>query len=397
MKKDLPEENVPLGLYVHVPFCGNACDYCAFYKEAPKREMLEAWLCGIERETKLVPLPRPASTFFIGGGTPGILTARDFERLGKILLHANGGKIPAEWSVEMAPASVHPDKMHALAGSGVNRISMGVQSFDAETLTLLGRRHSPKKVFSAYEIIRRAGFTNLNLDLIFSVPGEKHSRWHADLEQAIALAPEHLSTYCLMLEDDAPLLKRLMQSPSFDPAEKSPEREAELYLQTWGKLASAGYEQYEIANHARAGRHCIHNLNTWKMYEWIGYGPAAASQCFGKRFANPADLSRWLDGLTDGIPARCDIVELNESMLFEDAVIFGLRLNEGVDLKALSRRFLKRENPPEVLRRLKTRLAEENYLSADALCSENKLALNARGRLVADAVAEAVLEALDKG
>lgn len=395
MVKTFFKENSPLGIYVHVPFCGNACDYCAFYKEAPRRESIEAWLDGVERELKLVPFPRHADTFFIGGGTPGILTARDFERLGKMLLAANGGKAPLEWSTEMSPASVRKEKMQALSDTGVNRISLGVQSFDAETLALLGRRHEPKKFFSAYETIRDAGFTNVNLDLIFSVPGEKSSRWHADLCRAISLAPEHLSTYCLMLEDDAPLLARLKQSPAFDPAEKSPEREAELYLQTWEKLAAAGYAQYEIANHALAGRRCLHNLNTWRMHEWIGYGPAAASQCFGKRFTNPPDLARWLEGLTDGVPARCDIVELNATMLFADAVIFGLRLNDGVDLRELSRRFLGTDAPPAPLMQLKNRLKEENYLSASSRKSEFILALNARGRLVADAVAEAVLEVSD--
>lgn len=391
MKKTV-KENEPLGLYVHVPFCGNACDYCAFYKEPPKREAVDAWLDGIERETALVPLPRPADTFFVGGGTPGILTPRDFERLGKILLKANGGKLPAEWSVEMAPASVHADKMRALAEIGVNRISMGVQSFDSETLALLGRRHAPKKIFSAYETIRNAGFSNVNLDLIFSVPGEKSSRWHADIAQAVALAPEHLSTYCLMLEEDAPLLARLKQSPHFDLAEKSPEREAELYLETWEKLSAAGYTQYEIANHARDGKVCMHNLNTWRMHEWLGYGPAAASQCFGKRFANPADLALWLDALTDRVPARVDEVELDGKLLFADALIFGLRLNEGINLPATARRFLGAPQIPAALEALKSALRDENYLR---VTPPEILALNARGRLVADAVAEAVLEALE--
>ncbi len=384
-----------LGLYVHVPFCGNACDYCAFYKEAPKREAIDAWLRGIEREAELIPLPRPANTFFIGGGTPGILTASDFERLGKILLKANRGNAPEEWSVELAPATVRADKMQALKNIGVNRISMGVQSFDAETLALLGRRHAPKKIFSAYETIRAAGFSNVNLDLIFSVPGENHSRWHSDIAQAISLAPEHLSTYCLMLEEEAPLLARLQQSPRFDPAEKSPEREAELYLETWEKLAAAGYKQYEIANHAHGENICMHNLNTWRMHEWLGYGPAAASQCFGKRFANPANLPLWLDGLASGVPVRVDETILDGNQLFADAIIFGLRLNEGVCLSGLAKRFLGKSEIPESLVELKSALHDENYLSEIAADSPDILALNARGRLVADAIAGAVLDALD--
>lgn len=385
----------PLGLYVHVPFCGSACDYCAFYKEAPKREHIDAWLRGIKRESELVPLPRPAETFFIGGGTPGILTATDFERLGKILLKANGGKAPKEWSVELAPSTVRADKLDTLRALGVNRLSLGVQSFDAETLALLGRRHAPKKVFEAYAQIREAGFSNVNLDLIFSVPGESRTRWQQDLNRAIELAPEHLSTYCLILEEEAPLLKRLRQSPHYDPAEKSPEREAALYLETWERLSQAGYAQYEIANHARSkDLICHHNLNTWRMHEWLGYGPAAASQCFGQRFSNPSDLGVWLDALTEGVPARTELVELNAQQLFADAIIFGLRLNEGVNLPALSRRFFGNSDVPEALKTLMARLAEEAYLDTSKQ-SAGTLALNARGRLVADAVAAAVLDVLE--
>ena len=391
-------ENSPLGLYVHVPFCASACDYCAFYHEPPQRARVEAWLNGIARESELVPLPRRAETFFLGGGTPGILSANDFEKLGEILLRANGGIAPSEWSVELAPSAVKPDKLAVLRALGVNRISLGVQSLDAETLEILGRRHAPKKIFEAFDAIRAAGFENVNLDLIFAVPGEKKSRWDADLRTALALAPEHISTYCLMLEPGAPLLARLEKSGNFDAAEKSPEREAELYLHTWSVLESAGYRQYEVANFAKtnsagAPNVCIHNLNTWKMHEWLGWGPAAASQCGGQRFANVSNLELWLDGLTSGAPARVDCVELDGEMLFADSLIFGLRLNAGVDVPALAKRFLGgAEKIPSALFELEKNLAQAGYLENGT--PAGTLALNARGRLVADAVAEAVLDAL---
>ena len=377
----------PLGIYIHVPFCGTACDYCAFYREEPHRASVEAWLAGIERELKIVPFPREADTFFIGGGTPGVLSAENFSRVSKMLLAANGGNIPEEWSVELAPGTVKPDKLRALRDCGVNRISLGVQSFDAETLKLLGRRHSPKQIFSAYEMIRSAGFDNVNLDLIFAVPGEKPSRWNTDLETAIALAPEHLSAYCLILEEDAPLWTRLKNSGSFDPEEKSPEREAELYLETWKKLALAGYEQYEVANHARTGKICRHNLNTWKMAEWLGYGPSAASQCAGKRFRNPANLALWLEKMTDGVPAHEDVENLSSEQLVEDAMIFGLRLAEGFDTDILSRRF----GVPvgSHLHALSEELRVAGYL--DSSCPKNIWRPTKRGLLVADAIALKVL------
>ncbi|MGN0860612.1 MAG: radical SAM family heme chaperone HemW [Candidatus Spyradosoma sp.] len=378
----------PFGVYVHVPFCGTACDYCAFYREEPRRASVDAWLAGVERELSLAPFPRVADTFFVGGGTPGVLSAEKFARLADMLVAANGGRVPAEWSVELAPGTVKADKLRVLRERGVNRISLGVQSFDAETLALLGRRHSPRSVFAAYEAIRAAGFDNVNLDLIFSVPGENSARWRRDLDTAVALAPEHLSAYCLILEDDAPLLSRIRRSGNFSPEEKSPEREAELYLETWSRLAEAGYAQYEVANHARPGRECIHNLNTWRMAEWLGYGPSAASQCGGRRFRNPADLARWLDALTEGVPAREDVVELSPRSLMEDAFAFGLRLAEGFDADALARRF--GVPVPEKVSEFADALREEGYL--ESAFPRSVWRPTARGLLVADAVALRVLE-----
>lgn len=377
-----------LGIYVHVPFCGSACDYCAFYREAPHKASVEAWLAGIEKELALVPFPRAAETFFVGGGTPGVLSAGNFSRLAKMLLRANGGNAPAEWSVELAPGTVKPDKLRALRDCGVNRISLGVQSFDAETLALLGRRHAPKQIFSAYEKIRSAGFDNVNFDLIFAVPGENPLRWENDLATAIKLLPEHLSAYCLILEEDAPLLARLKKSGKFNPEEKSPEREAELYLKTWDQLSAAGYEQYEVANHSRNGKKCIHNFNTWKMAEWLGFGPSAASQCGEKRFRNPANLALWLEKITDGVPAHEEIEKLSATQLFEDAMIFGLRLAEGFDLSELSQRFGVPAGTH--LADLGKDLREAGYLESGV--PEDIWRPTKRGLLVADAIALKILE-----
>jgi len=376
-------EKSPFGVYVHVPFCVSNCDYCTFFREAPRKESLDAWIDGIERELKLVPFPRHADTFFIGGGTPGVLSANYFERLTRALIDANGGLVPAEWSVEFAPSTVRLDKLRVLRDAGVNRISLGVQSFDTETLALLGRKHFPKQIFSAYENLRKAGFDNVNFDLIFAVPGENPARWKRDLETAISLSPEHLSAYCLILDKDAPLLARLEKSGHFDTSEKSPEREAELYLETWERLAQAGFSQYEVANHAKSGHECVHNLNTWKMAEWLGYGPAAASQCGGRRFRNPENLERWCDGIFAGVPVREDMEILSAKKLFEDAIVFGLRLAEGFDLGELSRRF----GIPvsEKLRALGKALRDENYLEKNA--PEDVWKPTRRGLLVADAIA----------
>jgi oxygen-independent coproporphyrinogen III oxidase len=324
----------PLGLYVHVPFCSSTCDFCAFYQEEPRRADLDRFLDGIERELELAGPRAPADTIFWGGGTPTALPARDLLRLGRTLLD-HLGQPPREWTVELAPASVKPDKLAALRELGVTRLSLGVQSFSPRTLAALGRRHSPAQVQTALAAIRAAGFDNLNLDFIFAIPGQTRADWLADLRAAVALAPAHLSTYCLTYEEDTALWLKLARGQ----VRPDPQADADFYEATWDFLGESGFAQYEISNFARPGRECRHNLNTWAMHPWIGLGPSAASQWRGRRYANPPDLERWLAGLAAGSPARVDEVALTPALLAADALIFGLRLNRGVDLAALAARF----------------------------------------------------------
>lgn len=366
----------PLGLYGHVPFCSSTCDFCAFYQVAPKSGDIKNYLAGIRREIDLIPPGRRAETIFWGGGTPGLLTPDALEELGAEFLRAAGGPVK-EWSIELAPSSVKPEKLAALRRMGVTRVSMGVQSFDDDTLDALGRQHSPKQIYRAWDWIREAGFPSANLDLIFAIPGQDESRWTNDLAEAVSLAPDHLSTYCLTFEEDTALFVKLAKGR----VKPDPEREAQMYRRTWAFLKDAGFAQYEVSNFAEPGHECIHNLNTWKMHEWVGYGPAAASQHAGRRFQNPADLARWLDGLTSGKPAHENLVELTPDMLFNDALTFGLRLNAGVDVDAAAARF--GVKPPAALERYLNTLAAEGLLTRDGAvirCTDD-------GRLVADGIA----------
>jgi len=267
-----------LGLYVHVPFCASTCDFCAFYQEAPTAGSVQGFLSGIAAEAELIDWPRPAGTVFWGGGTPGLLAPRDLARLGALVLERTGGP-PREWTVELAPGSVTAERLSALRDCGVTRLSLGVQSFQPRLLEALGRRHNRAQVYRGYERIRAAGWDNVNLDLMFALPGQTEEEWAGDIAEAVALAPEHLSTYCLTFEEDTALWAKLSQGRvKLDPA-----REARLYEATWSALAQAGYAQYEVSNFARPGRACQHNLNTWRMQEWIGLGPSAASQQGGWR------------------------------------------------------------------------------------------------------------------
>jgi oxygen-independent coproporphyrinogen-3 oxidase len=378
------ENAAPLGLYVHVPFCASTCDFCAFYQTQPDAEDVRRFLGTIEREADLVGWTRPIATVFWGGGTPGLLAARDLARLAEIVRTRCGGT-PLEWTVELAPSSVTAERLQVLRAAGVTRVSLGVQSFQPALLEALGRRHSREQVYRAYERIRAAGFPLVNLDLMFALPGQTAEEWAADVREAVSLAPDHLSTYCLTFEEDTKLWLKLSQGR----VKLDPEHEARLYESTWEQLGAAGYAQYEISNFARPGRECRHNLNTWRMHEWIGLGPSAASQYAGWRGANIADLAQWTAQLERGERLTEDRVALTPALLAEDALIFGLRMNAGVDLAPWRARAP--EAPWSAIEDTLAVLAEGGLLLRDG----DLVRLTSRGRLVADAVGAEIMGAFE--
>lgn len=369
------------GLYLHVPFCARSCDFCAFYQIQPHRDDVDRFLSGIADEADLEGVSRPVSTCFIGGGTPSVLHERDLDALCDLLLDRFEGPFD-EWTVEMAPGSVRPEKLKCLKDRGVTRISMGVQSFQPRMLDALGRPHSLARIHRAWDWIRETGFKSVNLDLMFAVPGQEADHWQADLTDAIRLQPDHLSTYCLTYEEDTALYLRLSEGKVC----RSEQQERDLYLDTWRRLEAEGFQQYEVSNFARPGHSCRHNLNTWRMGDWIGLGPAAASQQDGWRGANVPDLDQWLQGLERGERGRGDRQDLNSLQRAEDAVIFGLRLREGVNIPALKRRFSGLDFDP--LNSLLTSLEKDDLLTQDRA---GTVRLTDEGFLVADAIGVEVM------
>jgi oxygen-independent coproporphyrinogen-3 oxidase len=296
-----------------------------------------------------------------------------------------GGK-PDEWTVELAPATVTEDRLAVLKSLGVTRISMGVQSFDEKLLDALGRQHTPAQVYRAYELIRAQGFPSVNLDLMFALPNQTETQWHADLAEALRLAPDHLSTYCLTFEEDTALWVKLSQGK----VKLDVDKEAVFYRGTWEYLEAAGFRQYEVSNFSRPGHACRHNLNTWNMHEWVGLGPSAASQHDGWRSSNPPDLTRWHADVDGGRRATADRVVLTHELLASDSVIFGLRMNEGVSLPRLQKRFP--TSQWSGVADLWPRLLLEGLLIATP---EGRISLTTRGRLVADAIGAEILEAFE--
>lgn len=377
----LPADDNKAGLYLHVPFCASKCRYCVFYATAPRRADIEGYLEAVAKEWDDCGADGGVfESCFFGGGTPGVLGVDDLKGLAAVLRAR--GFAPKEWTVELSPSTALPARLAALREIGVNRVSLGVQSFDDGLLAALGRRSTAAQTLRAVENIKAAGFDNFNLDLMIALPGQTPRALLDDMERAAACGPAHISTYCLTLEDDAELLAALRARGW----ERDEGRERECYLAAWERLPQLGYAHYEVSNFAKPGRECIHNLNTWNMGRWLGLGPSAASQWGMRRWSNAPDLARWRARVLAGEPARADETALTPESLLADALIFGLRLNAGVDIAALAARFGARR----VARYagLWPRLEDEGFLRVEG----TRRMLTTEGRLVADAVGLAVLE-----
>lgn len=336
----------PLSLYVHVPFCTVKCAYCDFNSYAALEHLTGDWLAALLRELELWSeraANRRLETVFIGGGTPSLLEGEQIARLLDAARRCFDIAADTEITLEANPESVSEARMRGYRAAGVNRVSMGVQSLDADELRFLDRLHSAERAEQALSEIRSAGFDNVNLDLIYGLPKQRFETWRTTLEQVAAWRPEHLSCYALTVEDGTPLAARVAAGAV---VEADPDVVAEISTWTAARLAEAGYEHYETSNYALPGRECRHNLNYWRCGDYIGVGPGAHGCVDGRRYSvvrRPAAYIRALATHTagpDGLPSPA--IEEVEAVTDRDAVIdaltLGLRLREGVDESRLRER-----------------------------------------------------------
>lgn len=333
-----------LALYLHIPFCVRKCRYCAFVSlplegntdaKALIRDYLRALCTEIQTTASLAGGETVGSIYF-GGGTPTLLSSSDLasllEEIGK---HFNC-TADLEISVEANPGTVSPASLRELRNAGVNRLSIGAQSFNLEELRLLGRIHDPGAIYSAFFAARDAGFDNLNLDLIYGIPGQTLEGWYASLEKAVELHPEHLSVYGLSLEEGTPLAEevaagRLRPCPE--------EMQVAMWESTERFLGAAGYERYEIANYSRSGWQCRHNLTYWRNHPYLGLGAAAHGYFNGIRYANHADLGAYIRSSLSGRLPRAWEERQTPERDRSDTVIMGLRLTRGISCSEFRRRF----------------------------------------------------------
>jgi oxygen-independent coproporphyrinogen-3 oxidase len=343
-------------LYVHVPFCAQKCVYCAFYSEASSGELVNRYTAALVRELELVVDDLKPKTVFFGGGTPSLLNLRQWEQVLRMMERLNllGSE---EFTVECNPATVSADKAKLFRDFGVNRISMGVQSLDEKLLDQLGRIHSREMVFKSFDTLRRAGFENLNLDLMFAIPTQTMDIWRDTLNEAIAMQSEHLSSYEVIYEDDTPLYAQL-KAGEFSVDE---ELACEMYEELISHATNAGFHQYEIANFARDksvqcpvssvqsddAAHlntenlklktfpeipsfaCKHNVNYWRGGSYYGLGPSATGYVRGVRTKNWANTQLYCDQLEKGRRAIESSEELPPLRRAGETAAFGLRMNAG--------------------------------------------------------------------
>jgi oxygen-independent coproporphyrinogen-3 oxidase len=356
-------------LYIHIPFCPNICPYCAFYKESAGRERVEAFLDALLLETERWASLLHPKTIFLGGGTPSALSIPQFEKLLGGLSKCLDLAALEEWTIEMNPATVAADKAALLRTAGINRVSMGVQSWDDAVLKSLGRTHDADKAEESFHILRDAGFDNLSIDLIFGIPGQSLESWHSTLERSLRLAPEHLSAYGLTYEEDTEFFQKLGRG------EMAPDEglEADQFELTARLLGDRGFRQYEVSNYSLQGRESRHNMAYWTGSDYLGLGPSAFSTVEGRRWRNIRETGIYSESTLSGKTAIDFEEEVTPDLLAKEKAAFGIRTLHGLPLGESAR-----------WERDLLVMQSEGLVSL----SDGRWILTSRGRLLADTVAE---------
>ena len=377
-----PLQNMIRHIYVHIPFCARICPYCAFYKELLDRSQTqrfcEALLSELRQQTKDRPaFARPTagrhllpSTIYFGGGTPTALTTGQLE----FLLDGFRDQLDLsdliEWTTEANPGSVSPGKAALLQRLGINRISLGIQSWDDDLLKLLGREHNAKQGEESFAIFRGAGFSNINIDLMFGLPGQTIEQWQSTLVRTVSLMPEHISTYCLTYEEDTEFFLRHARGEF----RQDSDADAAFFEMTMSILEAAGYEHYEISNYARPGFRSAHNRAYWSGSDYLGIGPSAFSTVGMTRFQNVPDFRRYADTILSGKPATGSVEQLTPEQKRGEKIALSLRTLDGAPAKLLE------PFPNETREFVKLGLLQR---------TRDNFVLTRAGKSLADSVAEA--------
>ena len=327
-------------LYVHVPFCVEKCHYCAFVSTTSKNNELVEYPTLLMREMQLHPAGMgPIASVYFGGGTPSLLQPEQVATLLEEIAARMGIQPEAEITLEANPGTVDIHILKRFRDAGINRLSLGIQSFDDCRLKCLGRIHTTQQSHQAFQDAREAGFTNISVDLIHSLPGQSLDQWRLELLQVIRLNPEHISIYGLTVEDGTGFARTY---PPESPELPDEDLSADMFECADELLTASGFEHYEIANYARTGYRSRHNSGYWERDGYLGLGVAAHSflrEGYGVRFSNPDNLEEYRQVVTSGRMTRVGEQFLTQSEAMSEYIFLGLRLSKGIDLHAFEREF----------------------------------------------------------
>lgn len=326
--KTFRTDRMPEAMYWHVPFCRRRCGYCNFTLVAGRDQLIEPFLQALETEIGwLQGRPRLTSVYW-GGGTPSHLGLRQLERLGHLLTRQFELDENAEFTVEANPEDITREKLRLLASFGVNRISLGVQSFHPRKIRILERNHTPEQARAAIASIRDV-IGNVAVDLIFAAPDETAEEWRQDLESVIAAEPDHVSTYDLTFEKGTSFWGRMVRG---ELAPQADDPRVDMYRQAIDRLTSAGFTHYEVSNFSRPNRRARHNMVYWNGQEYLAFGPGASRFVSGVRETNHRSVTTWLKRVREGLDPVVEREALSDVAMTADRIAFGLRQLDGIDL-----------------------------------------------------------------
>ncbi|MGI8782920.1 MAG: radical SAM family heme chaperone HemW [Acidobacteriota bacterium] len=371
------------GIYLHLPFCVSRCTYCDFSTVPYDAQAQERYLTTLEQEIRRWPeqpysdRPTVIDTVFFGGGTPSLAPASGIASLLALLREKFRWQFGAEVTLEMNPSSADAGRAAGYLAAGVNRISLGFQSFSDDELAAIGRAHRAREAVEALRLLRQVGFDNISLDLILGLPGQTLERWRRSLQWAATLEPEHISIYILEVHHSTALYQELAARRANLPGEEMIE---EGYLEMIAQLEQFGYRQYEISNFARPGRESRHNLKYWSDQPYLGFGMSAHSYLHPYRFSNVRKLADYERGIWSEGHARAEVRELGEREHVEEALFLGLRRTGGIAVEDFQRRF-----GLNILEQYAVRL--EKYRGAGLLdWNPQRLRLTERGFLLSNEI-----------
>ena len=367
-----------ISLYIHIPFCRRKCNYCSFVSYGGHEADIPAYVASLKQELAFRAGGELIRSIYFGGGTPSLLSSARVDDILSTIRSLFAVNKDAEITIEANPGTVDARYLADIRAAGINRLSLGVQSFDDNELALLGRIHTAAEAREAVKLARNAGFANLNLDLIYGLPGQNLAGWQNTLKQAIGLSPEHISLYALTLEEDAPLFQTIGRGdlPALDT-----DLTADMYELAEDMLGKYGYRHYEISNWSKPGFECRHNLVYWHNLPYIGAGVAAHSCIDGRRLANTSDLDTYLNAFSRNKPPMHELDEaIGPELQLSETVILGLRLSEGIGTD-----YIKNHFGIDLFKRYGSEIEELSDLGL-VECTDRCIRLTSRGRLLGNEV-----------